>query len=43
VSISSLANGLEETSIQGLISPPSGPSLISAVGDVGGMFFHHIV
>ncbi|KAF8203099.1 hypothetical protein BJ912DRAFT_842191 [Pholiota molesta] len=39
VSISSLANGLEETSIQGLISPPSGPSLISAVGDVGG-FVH---
>ncbi|KIJ46121.1 carbohydrate-binding module family 1 protein [Sphaerobolus stellatus SS14] len=40
VTIQSLANGIEETSIQGLISPPSGPSLLSAVGDVGG-FVHN--
>ncbi|KJA29887.1 carbohydrate-binding module family 1 protein [Hypholoma sublateritium FD-334 SS-4] len=39
VSIASLADGIEETSIQGLISPPSGPSLLSAVGDIGG-FVH---
>ncbi|KAF9480067.1 Oligoxyloglucan reducing end-specific cellobiohydrolase [Pholiota conissans] len=36
VTISSLADGIEETSIQGLISPPTGPPLISAVGDIGG-------
>ncbi|RXW14751.1 hypothetical protein EST38_g11104 [Candolleomyces aberdarensis] len=40
VSISSLADGLEETAILGLISPPSGPSLLSAVGDLGG-FVHN--
>jgi xyloglucan-specific exo-beta-1,4-glucanase len=36
VTLKSLANGIEETSVQGLISPPSGPSLISAIGDVAG-------
>jgi xyloglucan-specific exo-beta-1,4-glucanase len=36
VTIKSLADGIEETSIQNLISPPTGPSLISAVGDIGG-------
>ncbi|KAI5117689.1 hypothetical protein M0805_003479 [Coniferiporia weirii] len=40
VTISSLANGIEETSVQGLISPPTGPSLLSAVGDIGG-FVHN--
>ncbi|THU94834.1 Oligoxyloglucan reducing end-specific cellobiohydrolase [Dendrothele bispora CBS 962.96] len=37
--IKSMADGIEETSVQGLISPPTGPSLLSAVGDIGG-FVH---
>jgi hypothetical protein len=37
VSISSLADGIEETSVQGLISPLTGPSLISALGDIQGL------
>lgn len=36
VTIQSLAVGIEETSVQGLISPPTGPSLLSAMGDVDG-------
>ncbi|KAF7306680.1 Carbohydrate-binding module family 1 protein [Mycena indigotica] len=40
VSISSLADGIEETSVQALISPPSGPPLISALGDIQG-FVHN--
>ncbi|KAF9036414.1 Oligoxyloglucan reducing end-specific cellobiohydrolase [Hymenopellis radicata] len=40
ISLSSLADGIEETSIQGLISPPTGPHLLSAVGDIGG-FVHN--
>ncbi|KAF8213350.1 hypothetical protein K438DRAFT_1803829 [Mycena galopus ATCC 62051] len=39
VSISSLADGVEETSVQALISPPTGANLISALGDVQG-FVH---
>jgi hypothetical protein len=39
VAISVRAQGLEETSVQCLISPPVGPHLLSAVGDVGG-FVH---
>ncbi|KAJ7293306.1 hypothetical protein C8J57DRAFT_1043549 [Mycena rebaudengoi] len=39
VSISSLADGIEETAVQGLISPPTGANLISALGDIQG-FVH---
>ncbi|KAF8475466.1 hypothetical protein BDZ91DRAFT_816990 [Kalaharituber pfeilii] len=38
--LESLATGIEETSIQGLVAPPVGPPLISAVGDIGG-FVHN--
>lgn len=40
VVISVRAQGLEETSVQSLISPPAGPHLVSGLGDVGG-FVHH--
>jgi hypothetical protein len=33
------ANGIEETAVQALISPPAGAHLISSVGDIGG--FRH--
>ena len=36
VTLESLADGIEETSVQALISPPTGPSLISGVGDIVG-------
>lgn len=36
VTLKSLADGIEETSVQGLISPPVGPPLLSSIGDVGG-------
>ncbi|KAI0067706.1 Oligoxyloglucan reducing end-specific cellobiohydrolase [Artomyces pyxidatus] len=36
ITLKSLADGIEEDSVQGLISPPAGPILISAVGDNGG-------
>ncbi|KAG6850815.1 hypothetical protein H0H93_008118 [Arthromyces matolae] len=36
VTINSWADGIEETSVQGLIAPPSGPLLLSALGDVEG-------
>ncbi|KAI0274685.1 hypothetical protein BC834DRAFT_965184 [Gloeopeniophorella convolvens] len=39
ITLKSLADGIEETSVQSLISPPVGPPLISAVGDDGG-FVH---
>jgi hypothetical protein len=31
-----MAGGVEETAPLGLISPPSGPNLVSALGDIGG-------
>ncbi|KAF7339885.1 Oligoxyloglucan reducing end-specific cellobiohydrolase [Mycena venus] len=40
VSISSLADGIEETSVQALLSPPTGAPLISALGDIQG-FVHN--
>jgi xyloglucan-specific exo-beta-1,4-glucanase len=39
VKIASMASGVEEASVQDLISPPSGANLYSALGDVGG--FRH--
>ncbi|CAL1695971.1 unnamed protein product [Somion occarium] len=39
VTLKSLADGIEETSVQSLISPPTGPPLISALGDIQG-FVH---
>src|SRR5437899_2851681 len=35
--IKSMAVGIEETSIQNLISPPTGANLVSAIGDIGGL------
>jgi len=39
VTLSVLATGIEETSVQGLIAPPVGGPLLSVVGDDGG-FLH---
>ncbi|KAF5382967.1 hypothetical protein D9757_006364 [Collybiopsis confluens] len=39
VTLESLADGIEEMSVQSLVAPPTGPLLISAVGDDGG-FVH---
>ncbi|KAG5353265.1 hypothetical protein C0989_009000 [Termitomyces sp. Mn162] len=39
-SLNSWADGIEETSVQGLIAPPSGPILYSALGDIEG-FVHN--
>lgn len=34
-----MATGIEETAVLGLLTPPGGPPLLSAVGDIGG-FYH---
>ena len=39
VTLSALATGIEETSVQGLIAPPTGGPLLSVVSDDGG-FLH---
>lgn len=39
ISLSSMADGIEETAVQALISPPGGPTLISGVSDIQG-FVH---
>lgn len=39
VAISVMAEGIEETAVLGLISPPAGAPLLSAMGDIGG--FRH--
>ncbi|RAH45293.1 putative endoglucanase [Aspergillus brunneoviolaceus CBS 621.78] len=39
VTVKSLAVGIEEMAVLGLITPPGGPALLSAVGDDGG-FYH---
>ncbi|EIN14753.1 hypothetical protein PUNSTDRAFT_48495 [Punctularia strigosozonata HHB-11173 SS5] len=40
ITLKSLADGIEEESVQGLISPPVGPNLLSVVGDDDG--FQHL-
>ncbi|PWY84996.1 xyloglucanase [Aspergillus heteromorphus CBS 117.55] len=39
ITLESLAVGVEEMAVLGLITPPGGPALLSAVGDDGG-FYH---
>lgn len=39
VTLKSLATGIEETAVLSLLTPPGGPPLLSAVGDIGG-FYH---
>ena len=36
ITLQSMAGGIEETSVLALISPPTGPRLVSAVLDLGG-------
>lgn len=39
INIKVYANGIEETAVLGVVSPPSGAQLLSAMGDIGG--FRH--
>ncbi|KAG8940635.1 hypothetical protein FRC03_005227, partial [Tulasnella sp. 419] len=36
ITLKSLADGIEEFAVQALVSPPTGPNLLSAIYDVGG-------
>jgi xyloglucan-specific exo-beta-1,4-glucanase len=38
VTLESLATGIEEEAVQGLLVPPGGPPLLSVVGDDGGFY-----
>lgn len=40
VTLEVLADGIEETSVRGLISPPTGANLLSGVADCNGECFH---
>ncbi len=42
VNISVMAKGVEETAVLGLISPPAGPHLITALGDVSGFRYDDV-
>ena len=42
VTIKSLADGIEETAVQALLSPPTGPSLLSGVLDEEGRVFSQL-
>ncbi|KAF9514311.1 glycoside hydrolase family 74 protein [Hydnum rufescens UP504] len=42
IKVSSLSVGVEETAVLGLVSPPVGPHLVSAVGDIGGWAHTHM-
>lgn len=42
VNISVMAKGVEETAVLGLISPPSGAHLITALGDVSGFRYDDV-
>ena len=39
VTLKSLASGIEETAVQALLSPPTGPPLVSALLDLAGMSY----
>jgi xyloglucan-specific exo-beta-1,4-glucanase len=38
VTVKSLATGIEEEAVLGLLVPPGGPPLLSVVGDDGGFY-----
>lgn len=40
--VSVMAKGIEETSIQCVVSPPSGPQLVSAIGDIKGFRWDNV-
>jgi xyloglucan-specific exo-beta-1,4-glucanase len=42
ITLACLAKGIEETAVLGLVSPPQGAHLVSAVGDVGGWVHNNL-